>query len=85
MGGLLMLKYLIFFSLLSANELNDRISNELQPTWNDGITSSYAIICIHPDSTKFAVPIEPGYEIFFTQQEKDSAIELDSTWYVSPF
>lgn len=48
--------------------------------WKDGITNNYCYPIWNNTHTICAIPIEQGYENYFTIKERSEAIELNETW-----
>jgi hypothetical protein len=74
------MKWLVFLSLFSAVSVQNRVTNSVRPSWTDTITVRYCDVRFNNDSSRFAIPIIPGAEFYFTDSEKNSAVDLDSTF-----
>lgn len=58
-----------------AVDLNARVTNDCiaDQRWTDGITNNYCNPEFDQTITKWLVPILPGYEKYFTEQELENA------------
>lgn len=75
------MKFLICNNISEAEIINNRITNDLIPEWNDGITDKYCVPFLHPTDGRAAIPIEQRYIDKFSQEEINNSQELTQDWF----
>lgn len=78
-----MSKYIIYSAQTEAVNREQKVTDDAM--FSDGYTTRYCDIIKHVNQDLWAVVIDKFYIEYFTQQEIDSAIQLDSSWTNPPF
>jgi len=73
-----MSKYIIYSAQTEAVNREQKVTDDAN--FSDGYTTRYCDILKHPTEDLWAVIIDKFYTQFFTQEEIDNSVELDSTW-----
>ena len=73
-----MSKYIIYNTQTEAVNREQKVTDDAN--FSDDYTTRYCDVLKHPTENLWAVVIDKFYTQFFTQEEINNSVELDSTW-----